>query len=74
MAARHSTRARKELVHSLLQLPSDLAPSVRDSIFRFSDPMAAIVDLLDTVKFLSAQDICALFRWFSGSKGRSVAS
>ena len=64
VAARHSSRARKALILSLLQLPATFSPSITDSLFSLSDPTPAIFELLHGLRYLSAYDLGALFKRF----------
>ena len=63
--ARHSHSARKALLITLWNLPAALDLSVRDSLLTLSDPMPAIRELLDTIRYLLAYDLSALFKRFS---------
>ena len=65
LASRRSSAARKELIHSLLNLPWALGASAHDSLFTPSDPMPAILEMLEMIRFHSWDDIKTLFRHFS---------
>lgn len=58
--ARHSDAARKALFLMLKQLPGDVGPATRDSLFTFSDPMPAVIELLRAVKILFFHDLKAV--------------
>ncbi len=64
LAARRSKSARKELLLSFLQLPA-FGPSIHDALFMFSDPLPAILDLSEALRYLFRDDVRALFRHFS---------
>ena len=61
-ASQHSSAARRELLRSLVQLPTLFNPSVRDAIFMFSDPMPAILELTRSLKDVWSYDTKALLR------------
>jgi len=69
LAARDSDAARRELFDSLLQLPVVFSPLFRDSLFRFTDPMAAILEFTRTLEDVWQYDTRALLRrWRFGHK------
>lgn len=62
LAARRSDLARRELLLSVLQLPATFAPWIHDALFSLSDPMPAILELLQAFKYYLSDDWKALFR------------
>jgi hypothetical protein len=62
MSTRRSTAARKELLHSLLQLPAAFRPSIRDALFSVFDPMPATLELLRAIKFYCLDDAKELLK------------
>jgi hypothetical protein len=65
VAARKSKPAKLELVESIRGCLHVFGASTHDSIFAFSDPMPAFIDLFYVAKYLSSYDAQALFRRFS---------
>jgi predicted ATP-grasp superfamily ATP-dependent carboligase len=60
--SRHSRYARAELRRTLTQVPMDFAPSVRDAMFSSSDPMPAIFEVAQLMKFFSEYSLKALWK------------
>jgi predicted ATP-grasp superfamily ATP-dependent carboligase len=65
MSTRRSPAARRELLHSLLQLPAAFGPSIRDSLFSVSDPVPSILELLRAMKFYFLDDAKELLKRLS---------
>jgi len=66
IAARRSRSARNELGRGFSECPVLLDASIQDALFSASDPMPAILDLVQIVKYLSSYDIKALLRRLPG--------
>jgi len=65
LASRRSKSTRKALFRSLLRLPGAFGPSGHDSLFAFSDPLPAVLELYETFRYLLADDLRALYRRLS---------
>ncbi len=50
LAAKKSSKARRELIRSLVTLPATFSPFVRDALFMYSDPMPAILEFGRTLE------------------------
>jgi predicted ATP-grasp superfamily ATP-dependent carboligase len=57
---RNSRSARAELTRTLVQLPMDFGPSVRDAMFTSSDPMPAIFEMAQLIRFFAEHGAKAL--------------
>jgi predicted ATP-grasp superfamily ATP-dependent carboligase len=60
--ARQSDAARRELKRTLLQMPADFSPFVGDALFRFSDPVPAILESMQTLLFWAQHSVGALHK------------
>lgn len=67
IAARRSPAARNELLRVLSEWPR-FDSSIRDSLFSSSDPIPAILDLVQIVKYLFTYDIQAVVRRLRGHR------
>lgn len=70
IAARRSVPARNELLHTLRDRASLFDSSIRDALFTSSDPMPAIFELFQVLKFLWFDDLRTLRRWVSQDRER----
>jgi len=61
-AAMHSEEARTELKASMRNFGRDFSPSVHDSLFTFSDPIPAAIELLRAAHYFLVYDAGALAR------------
>jgi predicted ATP-grasp superfamily ATP-dependent carboligase len=68
LAARRSKAALEELILSLRQLSGRDAIEENDAIFSSPDPMPAIFDLIQTIRYLAARDFGAFTRRLSRAR------